>query len=188
METTTSPYPLQLTGELAPQLSRGLWLVKWLLAIPHFIVLFFLWIGFAVVERDRLLRDPLHRPLPAGAVRLQRRRPSLDLARRLLQLQRARHRPVPAVHAQGRRRLSRPGSRSSTPSRSRAGSCSSSGGCSRCRTTSSSRSSPAAPGRRATGIGNDWLWARRPDRPARPLRRRRAALHRPLPEVRSTTS
>jgi hypothetical protein len=46
----TSPYPLQLTGELAPNLSRGLWLVKWLLAVPHFIVLFFLWVGFVVVS------------------------------------------------------------------------------------------------------------------------------------------
>jgi hypothetical protein len=50
METNTSPYPLQLAGELSPHLSRGLWLVKWLLAIPHFIVLFFLWIAFAVVS------------------------------------------------------------------------------------------------------------------------------------------
>jgi hypothetical protein len=50
METDTSPYPLQLTGELAPKLSRGLWLAKWLLAIPHFIVLFVLWVGFAVVS------------------------------------------------------------------------------------------------------------------------------------------
>ncbi|HET7380598.1 MAG TPA: DUF4389 domain-containing protein [Gaiellales bacterium] len=50
MESMTSPYPLQLTGELSPRLSRGLWLVKWLLAIPHFIVLFFLWIAFLVVS------------------------------------------------------------------------------------------------------------------------------------------
>jgi Domain of unknown function (DUF4389) len=46
----TSPYPLQLTSELEPNLSRGLWIVKWLLAIPHFIILFFLWIGFALVS------------------------------------------------------------------------------------------------------------------------------------------
>jgi hypothetical protein len=46
----TAPYPLQPTGELAPNLSRGLWLVKWLLAIPHFIALFFLWVAFVVVS------------------------------------------------------------------------------------------------------------------------------------------
>src|SRR4030088_3118819 len=50
METDPSPYPLRLTGELSPRLSRGLWLVKWLLAIPYFIWLFSLWIAFVVVS------------------------------------------------------------------------------------------------------------------------------------------
>ena len=47
METHT--YPLHITGELQPELSRWLWLVKWLLLIPHFVVLFFLWVAYAVV-------------------------------------------------------------------------------------------------------------------------------------------
>ena len=50
MAANTSRYPLQLTGELSPRLSRGLWLIKWLLAIPHYIVLFFLWVAFVVVS------------------------------------------------------------------------------------------------------------------------------------------
>ncbi len=50
MFATPSVYPLQLEGTLAPRLSRGLWLVKWLLAIPHFIVLAFLWLAFCVVS------------------------------------------------------------------------------------------------------------------------------------------
>lgn len=43
------PYPLSLTGELTEPLSQWLWLVKWLLIIPHLIVLVFLWVAFVVV-------------------------------------------------------------------------------------------------------------------------------------------
>jgi hypothetical protein len=47
MSTSPAAFPLRLEGELEPRLSRWLWLVKWLLVIPHLIVLVFLWIGLA---------------------------------------------------------------------------------------------------------------------------------------------
>lgn len=46
---TANPSAIQLRGRLDPELNRGLWLVKWLLLIPHLVVLSFLWLAFTVL-------------------------------------------------------------------------------------------------------------------------------------------
>src|SRR4051795_476574 len=118
----SSPYPLRLEGDLAPQLNRWLWLVKWALLIPHFILLFFLWVAFIALSVVALFAILFTGRYPRGIfdfnvgvlrgswrggspsrhapdVRLQRRGGGGVMAARLLRLQRARHRRVPAVHA-----------------------------------------------------------------------------------------
>jgi hypothetical protein len=88
MTTSASPngYPVHVEAELDPCLSRGLGLVKWLLAIPHYVVLAFLWVAFAVTSIVAFFSILFTAPYPRGAFDFKTRGHALELGRRLLGL------------------------------------------------------------------------------------------------------
>ena len=47
--STLVPYPVTVEGELDPELSRWLWLVKVFLVIPHLIIIPFLWLALFIL-------------------------------------------------------------------------------------------------------------------------------------------
>ncbi|GMA91052.1 DUF4389 domain-containing protein [Homoserinibacter gongjuensis] len=128
------PSPVALTGHPDATPSRWLWLVKMLLAIPHFVVLAALAVVFVVLT------------FAAGAAILvsgRYPRPIFALTLGILRWNwRVGFYVYAALgtdrypHSRSARRTIRPHSTSATPSTPHACSCSS-GGCSRCRTCSS---------------------------------------------------
>lgn len=61
--------PVHLTGHLQPDLNRGLWLVKWFLAIPHYVVLAVLWVAYAVLTLAAFVSIATTGRYPSGIFR-----------------------------------------------------------------------------------------------------------------------
>ena len=66
MTAAVPAYPVRVGGTLEPKLSRWLWLVKWLLLVPHYIVLLFLWLALFVLTIVAFFAILITRRYPRG--------------------------------------------------------------------------------------------------------------------------
>lgn len=63
---TAQTYPARVNARLEEPLSRWLWLVKWILVIPHYVVLLFLWLAFALLSVVALIAIVVTGRYPRG--------------------------------------------------------------------------------------------------------------------------
>lgn len=63
---SVAAYPARVEADLQPNLSRWLWLVKWALAIPHYVVLAFLWLAFVPLSAVALVSIVVTGRYPRG--------------------------------------------------------------------------------------------------------------------------
>ena len=99
--TEERAYPLQIRGDLSPDLSRWLWLVKWLLIIPHLIVLLVLSIVSLILTIVAFFAILFTGKYPRGMfnfnVNDQCERAALEVASSVLLLSRSGHGSLSAI-------------------------------------------------------------------------------------------
>ena len=63
---SAATYPARVNAQLDQPLSRWLWLVKWILVLPHYVVLMFLWLAFFVLSLVALVAIVVTGRYPRG--------------------------------------------------------------------------------------------------------------------------